>query len=153
MNTEDYNIFLDSLVIKEGKLICADNAVLWTYSDNEIIRSIGKLISRSGRNEDCSKNGTNFKNQNNKLRNLNITEKRNLFQSITFVNGKAVSGVLPKENRAEIYSFLRETDEEEDPKWNQLCRQKFINGWKCRPIDNNEAYCYEKSCNMGIIRP
>lgn len=53
MTAEDYGSFLDSLVIKQGELKCADNRILWKYSDNTEIRNIGRLLSEKGNN--CSK--------------------------------------------------------------------------------------------------
>ena len=76
MNAEDYNVFLDSLVIKEGKLICADNKTLWKYADNETIRFIGITVNQDNRNEICSKNSPEVQNQNKKLKNLSLSEKK-----------------------------------------------------------------------------
>lgn len=61
MEAEDYNAFLDSLVIKEGKLICADNKILWKYAENEIIRSIGFIVSTRYENSICLTGKRNLK--------------------------------------------------------------------------------------------
>lgn len=83
MEAEDYNAFLDSLVIKEGKLICADNKILWKYAESETIRGIGLIVSKRCTASACSEKAINS--------NKNNLKRREFLKSIIFLNGNAAS--------------------------------------------------------------
>ena len=144
MNTEDYNTFLDSLVIREGKLICADNKTLWKYAENETIRFIGITVNQDNRNEICSKNSPEVQNQNKRLKNLSLSEKRNLFASITFVNGRAASWEV---SDTDLDDDVLVSNPNEKPLWKHLCKQNITNGWKCLQVNNKTLKCYKSQCD------
>lgn len=142
MEAEDYNAFLDSLVIKEGKLICADNKILWKYAENEIIRSIGFIVSTRYENSIC----LNAKGKKEK----NI---KDVIESITFVNGNVASWTESSDggnycSSSSPFNFICLTGKR-NLKYGELCMKKFINGHECRKHNATDV-CDNEQCGMSF---
>jgi len=141
MNAEDYNTFLDSLVIKEGRLICADNKTLWKYAENETVRYIGLIVSERYENRIC-------------LNNTDKKEKdvKEIIESITFVNGNVASWT---ENSiggnycsgSSPYNFIC-LKGKKNLRYGELCMKKFINGHECRKHNKTDV-CDNDQCGMS----
>lgn len=144
MTAEDYEIFLDSLVIKEGKLVCADNDVLWKYSDNEIIRGIGKIVSKRNTADACS---TEIIKSNK-----NNINRREFLKSIMFLNGNAASWSRLTDNEEDIcdedsqYNFVCNQGGNTLKK-NHICKRRLWDGNKFGCVQKKNEECDEAYCN------